>query len=224
MILVLAVSLVGCDRGGTATTAQAPTTMPNPSAPAGMNQFSYLAADGGPHMILPVELAAWWSGSGSLVGALNKQSDYWRACSATANTPIAPVAVGNGSALIIANPPMTAWGISADGLVEIYDLQSWTNTNLDALLHRATSSLSTTTLKDSGLKLHLKEPDLYLLYAGDTPTSTAYGVHRILLSAGTYHVLGDLFRPGRRSNGLPTSTGHIITGCSGPAARVNCSS
>lgn len=153
--------------------------MPDPSAPAGMNQFAYLAADGGPHMLLPVDVASSWSGVSSPLGALDPKSDYRRACTATSAAPIAALPVGAGTALVIANPPMTAWGKSADGLVELYDLQGWSNTNLDSLIQRATASLPTSSLKDTGLKLHLHQADAFSLYAGDTPTRTAYGVHRV---------------------------------------------
>jgi hypothetical protein len=188
-ILGLAILALGCDDGNTAATAPPPTTTPNPSAPAGMSQYSYLAADGGPHMLLPVDLAGSWSGAGSLLGALNPKSDYGRACTATANSQIASLSVGTGTALVFSCPPMTAWGKSADGLVEVYDLQGWTNTNLDALIQRATSSLPTSSLLATNLQLRLQRPDAFLLYAGDTPTQTAYGVHRVPLAAGTYHVL-----------------------------------
>jgi hypothetical protein len=188
-IIALAFLALGCDNSNTAATAPAPTTMPNPSAPTGMSQFPYLAADGGPHMLLPVDVASSWSGTGSLLGALNPKSDYGRACTATANSQIAGLSVGNGTALVFSNPPMTACGKSSDGLVEVYDLEGWTNTNLDALIQRATSSLPTSSLVDTKLKLRLQQPDAFLLYAGDTPTQTAYGVHRVPLAAGTYHVL-----------------------------------
>lgn len=196
-ILVLVALTVGCDERGAATIAPTPTTMPNPSAPAGMNHFSYLAADGGPHMLLPVDLAPSWSGTGSLLGALDKKSDYWRACTATTSAAIASLKVGSGTALVFSDPPMTAWGTSSDGMVEIYDLQGWTDTNLDALILRATGSLPTKNLTDTGIKLRLEQPDAFLLYAGDTLTATAYVVHRIPLPAGTYHVLaGSYAGPG----------------------------
>jgi hypothetical protein len=37
--------------------------------------------------------------------------------------------------------------------------------------------------------LQLHEPDAFLLFAGDTPSSTAYGVHKVRISAGKYNVL-----------------------------------
>jgi hypothetical protein len=37
--------------------------------------------------------------------------------------------------------------------------------------------------------LQFREPDAFLLFAGDTPTSSAYGVHRVKIPAGKYQVL-----------------------------------
>jgi hypothetical protein len=190
---LLVLCLLGCDDRGNGAGSPPPTTMPNAAAPAGMNQHSYLAADGGPHMLLPVAVAPSWSGASSMAAALNPKSDYGRACAATTSAQMAAIAVGPGSALVFSNPPMTAWGTSADGLVEVYDLKGWAGTNLDALIGRATSSLPTASLTDTGIKLHLEVPDVFLLYAGDTPSSTAYGVHRIPLPAGTYRVLSGTY-------------------------------
>ena len=86
-----------------------------------------------------------------------------------------------------------AWGTSADGLVEVYYLKSWTGMNLDALVAKATAALPTASMTDSGQVFRLTEPDAFLLFAGDTPTSTAYGVHRVKIPAGSYKILTGTF-------------------------------
>jgi hypothetical protein len=194
-LVLFSLCVFSCDDRGTGSSP--PTTMPSAAAKTGMSQFSYLAADGGPHMLLPVDVAPAWSGVPSFADVMNPKYDYGRACAATTGKQIASISVGSGSALVFANPPLSAWGKSADGLVEVYDLQSWTSTDADALIKRATASVSTPSMLDTGLKLNLESPDVFLLYAGDTPTSTAYGVHRIPLPAGTYRVLsGNYAAPG----------------------------
>src|SRR6188508_760831 len=69
--------------------------------------------------------------------------------------------------LPFADPPMTAWGTSADGTVEVYYLKSWTGMNLDALIAKATAALPTASMTDSGQAFRLTEPDAFLLFAGD---------------------------------------------------------
>ncbi|HEX4793496.1 MAG TPA: hypothetical protein VH370_06875 [Humisphaera sp.] len=128
-------------------------------------------------------------GAPSMLSVANPKSDYGRAGAATANAQMGIIPVGSTSALIFADPPMTAWGTSADGLVEVYYLKSWTGMNLDALIAKATLALPTASLTNSGNVLQLHEPDAFLLFAGDTPSSTAYGVHRVKIPAGKYNVL-----------------------------------
>jgi hypothetical protein len=154
-----------------------------------MSKYPYLAADGGPHLLLPVEAAGAWKGVSSMAAVLDPKSDYGRACAATANAQMALIPVDPASALVFADPPMTAWGKSRDGLVEVYYLGAWTGMNLDALIAKATAALPTASLTDSGATLQLHEPDAFLLFAGDTPRSTAYGVHRVTILAGKYNVL-----------------------------------
>src|SRR5688500_13036440 len=99
---VLFFVLIGCD-DRSSPPGRAPSSHVNQAtAPAGMSKYPYLAADGGPHMLLP-------SGASGV--------DYSRACAVTANTQMALLPVGSVSAMIFADPPMTAWGTSADGLV-----------------------------------------------------------------------------------------------------------
>lgn len=180
---------LGCDDRSSSSSGPPASTPISATAPAGMSKYAYLAADGGPHMLLPVEAASAWKGSPSMLATLNPGSDYGRACAATANTKMAVIPVGSTSALVMQNPPMSASGISSDGLAEIYDLESWKSTNLDALIARASQATPTAAMADSGKSIRLKEPDAYLLFAGDTPASSAYGVHRVKISAGTYEVM-----------------------------------
>jgi len=119
--------------------------------------------------------------------------DYKRACALMANAQMSLLPVGSVSAMILADPPMTAWGTSADGLVEVYYLKSWSGMNLDALITRATAALPTASMTDSGQVFRLSEPDAFLLFAADTPASSAYGVHRVKLPAGSYRILTGTF-------------------------------
>ena len=159
-----------------------------------MRKYPYLAADGGPHLLLPAEAAGSWTGAPSMAAVLDPRSDYGRACAATTNSRrMALIPVGSSSAIVFGNPPMTAWGKSADGLVEVYDLESWTRMDLDALVAKATAALPTAALTDTGNTLRLEQPDAFLLFAGDTPSSVAYAVHRVAVPAGTYKILAGTY-------------------------------
>lgn len=189
LIIIAVLSVAGCD-DRSSSTAQAPPGTPMPtSAPAGISKYPYLASDGGPHMLLPAEAAGAWKGVSSHLAIFSPNSDYGRACAATANAQMGMIPVGSTKALVFADPPMTAWGTSGDGMVEVYYLESWASMDLDALIAKATAALPTPSLTNSGNVLQLNEPDAFLLFAGDTPSSTAYGVHRVKIPAGKYKVL-----------------------------------
>jgi hypothetical protein len=192
-VISLYFALIGCDDRSSSSSSPTPpspaTPMNTTSAPADMNKYPYLVADGGPHMLLPAEAAGAWTGASSLAAVTNPSSDYGRACAATANSQMTLIPVGSSSAMVFSDPPMTAWGKSSDGSVEVYYLKSWTSTNLDALIAKATTSLTTASLTDSGKTLVLRDVDAFLLFAGDTPTSTAYGVHRVTIPPGKYKIL-----------------------------------
>jgi hypothetical protein len=179
LCVVLVLALIGCDDRSLPVGPDASSTSANAAtAPTGMNKYPYLAADGGPHMLLPSGVAG---------------VDYGRACSVTATAQMALLPVGSVSAMVLADPLMTAWGTSAEGLVEVYYLKSWTGMNLDGLISKATAALPTASMADTGLVFRLAEPDAFLLFAGDTPSSTAYGVHRVKIPAGAYRVLTGTF-------------------------------
>jgi len=162
-----------------------------PSSPkvAGMSEFAYLACDGGPHLVLPKELSLKWKGTGSLLGALTLAGDYGRACAATATQKMALIPVGSGQAMVLANPPLSAWGHSPEGWIDIYYLEAWADTNTDALLKRAVAATPTSAMNDSGKVMTLSESGLILLFAGDKPGSTAYGECPIPIESGSYRIL-----------------------------------
>jgi hypothetical protein len=178
--IFLAIAFVGCG-GVSSPSGDLPSSAQvNAPRPSRMSKYPYLAADGGPHLLLPAETAATWSGGAT---------DYGRACAATAASQMALIPVGSDSAMAFADPPMTAWGKSADGLIEVYYLKSWTGMDLDSLIAKATAALPTASLADSGKTLRFGQPDAFLLFAGDTPNSVTYACHRVSVPAGTYKVL-----------------------------------
>jgi len=186
----LVLAFVGCGGASSPSAQSLPSTTVNTdSAPPGMSKYPYLAADGGPHILLPAEAAGAWTGAPSIGAVVNPNSDYGRACAATTNAQWALIPVGSTCAIVFADPPMTAWGQSADGLTEVYYLKSWNAMNLDALIARATAALATASLTESGKSLQFREPDAFLLFAGDSPKSAAYGVHRVTVPAGNYKIL-----------------------------------
>jgi hypothetical protein len=156
---------------------------------AGMSEFEYLACDGGPHLVLPKELSGQWKGGGSVLAALNPLSDYRRACAAITNQHMALISVGNGQAMVLANPPLSAWGRSPEGWIDIYCLEVWQDTNVDAMVKRAVAATPTSAMTDTGKVMTLRKPGLILLFAGDTPGSTAYGEYAIPIEAGSYCIL-----------------------------------
>jgi len=163
----------------------------------GMSRYPYLAADGGPHLLLPASFASSWSGVSSTSDVMDPKTDYGRACAATTSAQMASIAVGQGHAIVLADPPMTAWGRSEDGLVEVYYLESWTDMDLDALISKASASTPTASMSDSREVIELPDPDVFLLFAGDTPTGVAYDLHRIPLPEGKYRILTGSYSDGK---------------------------
>lgn len=168
----------------------------NGQKPAGMSEFDYLACDGGPHLVLPKELSKNWKGTGSLLGLINPLSDYKKACDAVANQQMALIAVGSGQAMVLADPPLSAWGRSPEGWIDIYYLNAWADTNTDAMLKRAVAAIPTSTMTDTRKTMTLKESGLILLFAGDSPGNTAYGENAIPITPGTYRILAGHYKAG----------------------------
>ncbi len=164
---------------------------PQPSSPkvAGMSEFDYLACDGGPHLVLPKELSQQWKDASSYFAVLSPSSDYGRACAATATQKMALIPVGSGQAMVLANPPLSAWGHSPEGWVDIYYLEAWADTNTDVLLKRAIAATPTSVMTDTGKVMTLNESGLILLFAGDKPGHTAFGELPIPIEPGNYRIL-----------------------------------
>ena len=161
-----------------------------------MREFDYLACDGGPHLVLPKELSAKWSGGGSMLGLLSSANDYRRACTATATQNMTVISVGLGHAMVMANPPLSAWGHSPEGWIDIYDLQGWRDTNTDTVIKRAVAATPTSTMTNTGHALSLTQPGLLLLFAGDKAGNTAYGEHAIPAGPGAYQILEGHYKTG----------------------------
>ncbi len=166
------------------------------NTPAGLNKYEYLACDGGPHLVLPAELSNQWKGAGSLLAAVNPNSDYGRACSAVANQRMELLTVGGGQAMVLADPPLSAWGRSPEDWIDIYFLDGWSDTNTDALVERAVAATPTAVMNDTGKMMTLKKPGLILLFAGDQPGKTAYGESAIPIAAGSYQILEGHYKAG----------------------------
>lgn len=162
----------------------------------GMSEFAYLACDGGPHLVLPKELSRRWKGARSVLSVISRSGDYGRACAAIANQRMALIPVGSGQAMVLADPPMSAWGRSPEGWVDIYFLDAWPDTNTDAMIKRAVAAMPSSAMSDTGKSLALKEPGLILLFAGDAPGNTAYGEHDIPIEPGRYQILEGHYKVG----------------------------
>lgn len=161
-----------------------------------MTDFDYLACDGGPHLVLPKELSGRWKGTGSVWAALGSMSDYGRACAAVADQDMALIPVGGGQAMVLADPPLSAWGHSPEGWVDIYYLEAWPDTNIDAVIKRALAAVPTSAMTGSGKVMTLKEAGLVLLFAGDVPGRTAYGEYAIPIEPGSYRILEGHYKLG----------------------------
>jgi len=154
-----------------------------------MSEFEYLACDGGPHLVLPKELSGKWKGGSGFLFLLSSKNDYARACAATANQLMALIPVGTGQAMVPGDPPLSAWGHSPEGWIDIYNLRAWADTNTDALIKRAVTNTPTSGMKNTGKVIKLNQPGMILLFAGDQPGNPAYGEYDIPIEAGSYQIL-----------------------------------
>jgi|GEM_PF-2362004 len=188
---IFVIVLAGCGQQTGSTPQQSSQKI------AGMSEFDYLACDGGPHLVLPRELSRQWKGAGSFLAVLSRSGDYGRACAAVTNQHMALIPVGTGQAMVLADPPLSAWGRSPEGWIDIYYLEAWPDTNTDAMIKRAVAATPTKAMTDTGKVMSLKEAGLILLFAGDKPGSTAYGEYAIPIEPGTYRILEGHYQTGK---------------------------
>jgi hypothetical protein len=181
--LTVVIALTGCNNGPEGGSQATPQKVP------GMSNFDYLACDGGPHLVLPKELSGQWKGAPSVSAVLSPTSDYGRACAATTNQHMPLIPVGNGQAMVLANPPLSAWERSPEGWIDIYYLEAWADTNTDAMLKRAVAATPTSAMTNIGKVMTLAHAGMTLLFAGETLGSTAYGQYSIPIDPGSYRVL-----------------------------------
>src|SRR5262249_2985711 len=114
---------------------------------------------------------------------------------AAAAGSVALIPVGNGQALVLGAPPLSAWARSADGDgVDIFVLIQWSTTNTDALIDQARKTIPTSSMKDLSLRWSISEPGLTLIAATDVPGQPTYDEHRIAIAACTYRVLEGVYK------------------------------
>ncbi|MEO0587353.1 MAG: hypothetical protein AAF078_06920 [Planctomycetota bacterium] len=154
-----------------------------------MSKYEYVVSDGGPHIFLPKNLSSEWTGVSSSLDISNPNSDFGRAMNASLRSPLESITVGPGSVVVFEASGMTTWSQSSTGYLYIFDLVHWTSTDLDALVDRAAEFADESAMATTGIPLELAEADGYLIYAGDSPRSSAYGFATIPLAAGKYEVL-----------------------------------
>jgi hypothetical protein len=189
LAVCIGLATAGCERKDEQSNSSNSEKVP------GMSNHDYLACDGGPHLVLPRELGKQWKGAGSLAAVLSPKSDYGRACAATTNKLMALIAVGSGNAIVLANPPMSAWGHSPESWIDIYYLNAWSDTNLDALIQQAVAAVPTTSMTNSGNTITLSQPGMVLMYSGEPLGSTAYGQYSIPINPGAYNILAGTYNP-----------------------------
>ena len=104
--------------------------------------------------------------------------------------------VGNGKAMVLSGPPMSAWSKSPDGRgIDVFVLQAWTNMDLDSFIERAIRETPTEKMTDTTFVWKLHDSRLVLMFAGDDPTRNVYSVHTIPIRPGDYRILEGHFRP-----------------------------
>ena len=185
--LVAAVCLASCAKRTSPARTASPGNVPT------MTNYDYLACDGGPHLVIPEALSSRWKGV-ALGDPLDPSSDYGRSCAAAMNQRMALLTVGDGQAIVLRDPPLSAWGQSPEKWVDIYCLEHWSSEDADALIGRALAAAPTSVMRDTGKAMKLEEPGLILLYAGDVPGEAVYDEHHIPIDAGSYRILEGHYR------------------------------
>lgn len=158
---------------------------------AGMEAYTYLETDGGPHLLLPGLLGEKWGGRVSS-GRRKYENDFDRAVEVTKSDRMSVLRVGAGVGVVLRDPSMTAWGYSPEGWVDVYRVGSW-ETELDGLIDRAVASVASDEMRDTGRGLMVSGEGLVLMYAGSQLDGAERNVKRIPLEPGRYRLLEGRF-------------------------------
>jgi hypothetical protein len=159
----------------------------------------FAICDGGPHLLLPVELVDAWEGVNppsngrevkaiSLFGDGRPATDYDVACSVEGDVGLIPV--GSGHGLIIGSaPPMTYWvgaegALGGDLVVPLY----WGDLG-DENIRRGSREAPADAFQNTGLRLCVGTAGLELFSACDSPPSWVYGHAHIQVVVANYGVL-----------------------------------
>lgn len=139
--------------------------------------------DGGPHIVVPADLVAEWHGAGG------GGADYSRACEVP--EPAGIIAVGLGSALVVAGSPAFTYWIadrqpSSSALVVP---RSWAIDFAAAHLRAVCDRTPASSFHDLGLVFHNESSECILFAASDAGPEWVYGYSRLSLARGRYRVL-----------------------------------
>jgi len=140
--------------------------------------------DGGPHIVVPADLASGWR------GAIGAGTDYSRACDVA--EPVGIISVGRGCALVIGgSPPFTYWvseepGFSSGALVVP---RSWASDFTASQLRTVCEQTPASGFRDLGLVFQNESSKCLLFAACDAGPEWVYGYSRFPLARGCYRVL-----------------------------------
>lgn len=193
--LGLLLLLAGCD--DRAAMEAYPRELFERSLKAENKRFHYVVGMAGPHLILPAEVAGAWKGGRFDRDMFDPKTDLGRAfASINEETSIAPLPVGDGSALMFAPLGISASSTSSDGYLDIYSFGLGERQKLDAAIMRARAECPTDSMTPTGVTLTLHKPDVYLIFAADTVTQPRE-TRPLPLKPGQYTVLTGLWKSGK---------------------------
>ena len=151
----------------------------------GTHRYEYLACDGGPHIVLPLALAASWAGLRlEASDVLDPSTDFGRACAVQGDAAL--IAVGAGYALALGNnPPMTASHALSDGSgIDLVVLQEWHTDDLDSLVD--TARIAATSIES--FRWVVPDGGAALMFAGDEIDKSVAGVLPVPIRGGLHAV------------------------------------
>ncbi len=155
---------------------------------AGMEKYEYLCSDGGPFIVIPKSLGTKWKGHKiNIFDPLDPKTDYGRACSV--GDTWGKIKVGDGEALVFADPPMISWKYFEDKeYLEIYVLKNWKTTDMDSILDGVISNTNIDSFKDTNTTIQIDNSGLVLLFAGDKVGDAMYGESFLSVNSGLYKI------------------------------------